>query len=463
MSRVLQVARREYVATAMTKGFIIGAFIVPAIFVAAIPLIIVLTMNAKAPAVAGELAVIDRSGAVVDGLQDRLIETLAEERDQQREAALSVQQQLGPEGAQPGQEAMAGAVLDAMLPDVNVSVLGLGPDADADAAKELLGVEAERTDPTRRIGVAVIDADAVERADGAERFGGYQLFVRPKMDDRIIGGIRRTIRDAIRERRIETAGWDRAELNALTTVVNHGTREVTVGGDERESMEELTQMLPMIFMVLLVTSVMVGGGYLLTTTVEEKSSRVVELLLSATTPMQLMTGKIIGQMGVGFTLLFIYSGLGIGALGVFKLLYILNPITVLLMFVFFLASYFMIASLMAAVGSAVNDMREAQSMQTPVMMLIIVPYVLWLPISRDPNSVLAVVLSFVPPISPFIMMMRVVSTDPPPVWQTALSIAVMAVGAYACAWFAAKIFRIGLLMYGKPPNFKTLIRWARMA
>jgi len=215
-------------------------------------------------------------------------------------------------------------------------------------------------------------------------------------------------------------------------------------------------------MILLVMSVMIGGQYLLTTTVEEKSSRVVEVLLSAVSPMQLMTGKVLGQMGVGLTLLVIYSGLGIVALVMFARQY-LDIAQIAYLFIFFVLAYFMIASLLAAVGSAVNDMREAQSLQTPVMMVVIVPYVLWMPISRDPNSMLATVLSFVPPISPFVMMMRVTSTSPPPMWQVAASIAVSIVGAYLCVWFAAKIFRIGLLMYGKPPNLKTLIKWVRMA
>jgi ABC-2 type transport system permease protein len=131
--------------------------------------------------------------------------------------------------------------------------------------------------------------------------------------------------------------------------------------------------------------------------------------------------------------------------------------------VFFFLAFFMIASGMAAIGSAVNEVREAQTLMTPVILTIMVPYLLWLPISRDPNSTLAVVLSFVPPISPFVMMLRITSTTPPPVWQIGLSILIGIGAVYVAIWAAAKIFRIGLLMYGKPPNLKTLVRWVRMA
>jgi ABC-2 type transport system permease protein len=89
--------------------------------------------------------------------------------------------------------------------------------------------------------------------------------------------------------------------------------------------------------------------------------------------------------------------------------------------------------------------------------------VLTLPISRNPDSTLAVVMSFVPPVNTFAMMLRLASSNPPPVWQTILSIAIGIAAAIAAIWFAAKVFRIGLLMHGKAPNMRTLVRWVRAA
>ena len=208
-------------------------------------------------------------------------------------------------------------------------------------------------------------------------------------------------------------------------------------------------------MAVLMVSVMVGGQYLLTTTVEEKSSRVVEVLLSALSPMQLMTGKIAGQLGVGLVILLIYGSIGGGALILFGLADLLGFMSLLYMVLFFLIAYVTVGALMAAIGSSVNDMREAQSLQGPVMISLVIPYMLWFPISRDPNSVFATVISFLPPVSPFVMMLRITSTEPPPTWQVLLSILVGLVGVYVIAvWAAAKIFRIGLLMFGKPPNLR---------
>jgi ABC-2 type transport system permease protein len=90
------------------------------------------------------------------------------------------------------------------------------------------------------------------------------------------------------------------------------------------------------------------------------------------------------------------------------------------------------------------------------------PWLLWMPILRDPNSALSTSLSFIPPVSNFVMLLRISSNTPPPVWQTALSIAVSVAGAWAAVWFASRVFRVGVLMSGKPPDFATLVRWARM-
>jgi ABC-2 type transport system permease protein len=131
--------------------------------------------------------------------------------------------------------------------------------------------------------------------------------------------------------------------------------------------------------------------------------------------------------------------------------------------VYFLIAFFMIASLMASIGSAVNDLREAQSLLGPVIIVLMIPMMLWLPILRNPNSVFAQVVSFVPPISPFVMVLRLAGSEPIPVWQIPASMVAGVLYSIGAAWGAAKVFRIGVLMYGKPPNLRTLIKWVRMA
>ncbi|MFI4881041.1 MAG: ABC transporter permease [Phycisphaerales bacterium JB064] len=458
MTRILHVAAREFASTVLTKGFLIGAVVVPAIIAVAIPVIIFIISQQKAPAVVGTVAIIDPTGEVAPRLAEYLSpQSIAERRG---EMARRVSEALpGMPTAPEGSMDQAMAMTQGELPQLTVEVLP--PDADFDDAKERIR-QAVKDDPASTIAVARIDPDAVMKDDAAEQFGAFALTHMPRLDERIVGEIKSGLRRGVLDARYEANGFEKSTIQALTTVNAERTTEVTEEG-ERESTSAMSFILPMVMMLLVLGAVFTGGQYLLTTTIEEKSNRVVEVLLSAVSPTQLMAGKILGQMLVGLAMLTIYSGVGISALVAFSLGDLISPLDLVWMFLFFLTGYGMIASLMAAAGAAVNDLREAQTFMTPIMMFMMIPYLMMLVIPRAPNSTLAVVLSFTPPINPFIMMLRIASNDPPPLWQILLSLLVAAIGAVVAVWLAGKIFRVGMLMFGKPPNFRTLIRWVRMA
>jgi ABC-type Na+ efflux pump permease subunit len=176
-----------------------------------------------------------------------------------------------------------------------------------------------------------------------------------------------------------------------------------------------------------------------------------------------MAGKLLGHMAISLVAMSLYLGLGFVMLSSFSLFGLLNFSLVAYLFIFFLLAFFTIGSIMMAAGAAVNDMREAQSLMMPVMLLLTSIWFLWFPVSRNPDSTLALVVSFLPPVNSFGMMLRLASSHPPPAWQVWLSIGFGLVGVFAAVWFAAKVFKIGLLMFGKPPNMATLIRWIRAA
>jgi ABC-type Na+ efflux pump permease subunit len=176
-----------------------------------------------------------------------------------------------------------------------------------------------------------------------------------------------------------------------------------------------------------------------------------------------MAGKILGQMAVSMLVLALYIVIGLGLLSSFAMLGLLDPLLIVYLILFFLVGYLFFASVFAAVGAAVNEMREAQSLMTPIMLALMTPWFFAAPIGRDPNSTFSVAMSLIPPVNSFAMMIRLASTTPPPFWQVALSIVIGLVSAFVATWFAAKIFKIGLLMHGKPPTLGTLVKWARMA
>ena len=457
--KVVEIAVREFIATVATKGFIIGVLVLPAVIGMLIVLMPML-MHEEPPKIEGEIAVIDPTGAVSSRLGDLLSpEALALRRAEQEakieEITGSGLGQLA--GANPATE----QIITSMLGEVPVlHTETLAATTDTESAKDPLR-EGSAIDGGR-LALVVVHSDAVTSADPEGQLGTYDLFVREKLDDRIVDEIQSAMRRAIVAARLTSSGMDPDRIRRLTEVPRVRSTTVTATG-EQETNEVLNLLVPGGFMILLLVSVFSGGQYIMTSTIEEKSSRVVEILLSAVSPMQLMTGKIIGQMGVGLLILAIYGSMGVAALLSFAFLGLIDPWLFLYLFIFFFLSYFVIAALMAAIGSAVNELSEAQSLMTPVMLTMMVPWLLWVPILRDPNSMFATVTSFLPPINTFVMLLRMTSTTPPPLWQVWLTIAVGAVSVYGALWFAAKVFRIGLLMYGKPPTLATLIRWVRLA
>lgn len=467
MKRTLYVAGREFVATVTTKGFVFGILVTPAL-IAGLIFLIPKYVTRTPPKVEGEVVVIDPTGAVSEKLAAYLApERFAERREKtKRDIEEATPEALRAQAkAAPGADAAMKRQIDSALgevPRLRVLVLPAGSDVEAQKAPLKTPLPKPGTGSLPRLAVLAVHLDAVKPAQGSDQLGTYDLFVRGKLDDRLVDDLHTGMREAIVSARLSGLGIDPARVKSLTTVPRPESRTVTAEG-ERTTNREMNMLLPAAFMILLLVSVMTSGQYLLTSTVEEKSNRVVEVLLSAVSAMELMTGKILGQMAVGFLVLVLYAGLGILAMVSFAALGLLDPLMLVYLFVFYVLAYFMFASMMAAIGSAVNEMREAQSMMMPVMMALMVPWILWLPLSREPNSMLAVSLSFIPPFSNFVMLLRMSSASPPPMWQPWVAIVIGVGGVFASLWFAAKVFRVGLLMYGKPPSFGTLVKWARMS
>lgn len=231
-----------------------------------------------------------------------------------------------------------------------------------------------------------------------------------------------------------------------------------------------------------------GGAFLLYFTVllyavavmrsvlEEKTSRVVEVVLSSMRPFELMMGKIVGVGAVGLTQIAVWVGAGalfsnvaapalrsarpeLAALG--GLANVLpGPGFAALFLLFFLSGYFIYAAMYAAVGAMTSSDQEAQQAQAPMVLLMIIPVMILPAVIADPDSLLSVVTSLVPFFAPVLMFARA-AAGAAPVWQVALSVALMAVTLIAVAWLAGRIYRVGILMTGKRPTLRELWRWVR--
>jgi ABC-2 type transport system permease protein len=229
--------------------------------------------------------------------------------------------------------------------------------------------------------------------------------------------------------------------------------------------------------------ILIYGSQVMMGVMEEKTNRIAEIIVSSVKPFQMMLGKIIGIGMVALTQFFLWiifvlviynvtkaSG-GAGAStanqlvgSVQQIFTTLNLPFILACFLFyFIGGFLFYSAIYGAIGSAVNeDIREAQSLAFPVTMLVIISIVLMTSASRDPNGPVAFWGSMIPFSSPLVMMARIPYGVPGtvPWWQLGLSMAILVAGFLFTTWFAAKIYRTGILMYGKKASWKELIKWA---
>jgi ABC-2 type transport system permease protein len=455
--RIGLVAGREFSAAVMNKGFVIGLLLMPAIF-AGLAAVFPRVINRQAQGVRGEVAVIDPTGQVVSALHGSLSkEAMARRRLDTAKRVL----ERTPAAFQAMAESSEAALQSAVGVPPELTIIDRPDDADLQTAKAWLTATAP-PGSLRHLALIVVQPDAITAANGRTDYGSYELYVPENLDDRLEGELYDALRDAIVSARIQAHKLDRQQVEAVMNVRRATSVTVTAGAERRTNVA-FNRALPWVFAGLLVFGVMIGGQTLLTQTIEEKSNRVVEVLLSAVSPLELMAGKILGQMAVSLLVLALYIAMGLFMLLSFAMIGLLDPLLVLYLLLFFLVSYLLFASAFAAVGAAVNEMREAQSLMTPLMLALMAPWLFAPVIGREPNSTFSIVMSFLPPVNTFAMMIRLASTAPPPAWQVAISLVVGVLAAAVATWFAAKVFKVGLLMHGKPPDMRTLMRWAKQA
>jgi ABC-2 type transport system permease protein len=458
VKKIWYIAAREFFATAGTRGFIIGILMIPLMmtfFATVVPRL----MAQSGPQVRGEVVLIDPTGLVGPELRTTIApEALVARR---LAAAQDLTKQAAPVARAMGQTALAGPDIAKLMGEVPALRLIERTPADLDKSKEWLSRKDAQT--PRHLAVIVIHPDAIVPAGDQATYGTYDFLQPTMLDATTDNTIKDSVRDAIVAARLRTENLDRRHIDSLVRVDTPVVHVITPQGNVEQAHPFLNNIIPFVLLIFLFIGTYTGGGSLLSTTVEEKFNRVMEVLLSAVSPLELMIGKILGQLAVSAVAMALYVGMGMLILSSFALLRLVEPILLLYLLIFFVTTYLTVGALMGAVGAAVNDLRDAQALLTPLNLIMILPYLLALPIVRNPDSSLSVVLSFVPPVNGFAMLLRLSSSSPPPLWEVGLSITVSLAAAVVALWFAAKIFRIALLIQGKPPNIRTFIRWAAAA
>jgi ABC-2 type transport system permease protein len=300
----------------------------------------------------------------------------------------------------------------------------------------------------------------------------FRFYGRNVGDMMAVETIERELRDAVVGLRLARSdlGIERDQLDGIMAPVRFETFQVSKGGETKrkgfiEAYFGTFAFVMILYMALLLYGVAVMRGIL-----EEKSNRIMEVLLGSLSPSQLMTGKIVGIGLVGLTQMAVYA-VTAGALRVYVMaqridaewtsaLDAFSLVRMAYFMVFFLLGYFMYTALFASVGAVCNSEQEAQNLQGPLIMCLVIPMVTTFFFVANPDSTIAVVVSLIPLFTPMVMFMRI-SVLTPPFWQIVLSVAIMLVTIWLFFRGAARVFRIGILMYGKRPSLPEIWRWAR--
>jgi ABC-2 type transport system permease protein len=228
----------------------------------------------------------------------------------------------------------------------------------------------------------------------------------------------------------------------------------------QESNVEQSIFLPMGMMMLMFMVVFLSAQPMLESVLEEKSQRIAEVLLGSANAFQLMVGKMIGGIGGSLTIVVTYAIGGCALAWYYEALQMI-PLRIVPWFIVYqILAVMLFGSIFMAVGAAVNQLKEAQSMLMPIWLLLMFPLFIWLQVVRDPTGSFATWISFIPPGTSLMMVLRMGSTAAVPLWQPLVGIVVMLAATLVCIFAAARIFRIGILAQGKAPKMSELIRWA---
>jgi ABC-2 type transport system permease protein len=284
------------------------------------------------------------------------------------------------------------------------------------------------------------------------------------------------VNQVVKAARGAQAGLDADQIAAMLRPVDIDAKHTTGTGEAKSATESF--MVGYLIAFILYMSIMLYGVNVMRSVVMEKTSRVVEIVVSATRPGGLMLGKVFGVGAVGLLQLGIWATVALlliqfhsqilGMLGVassgggLPALPDLALADLALVLVYFLLGYFLYAALFAGLGAMVNSEQEAQQVQTPVVMLLVVPIVCAQLVANDPRGTAAEVLTLIPFASPVLMPMRWLLGGASPL-DLALSLATLVAAIAGAVWLAARIYRIGILSYGKRPSLRELARWIRSA
>ncbi len=258
--------------------------------------------------------------------------------------------------------------------------------------------------------------------------------------------------------RAQELGLDSEDVDALLLPVQVKTFLTGRTGVE-EADFTVVYLRAVALVMILFFALLPTGQILMRSVIEEKTNRVIEVLLSSVTPRELMVGKILGLGAVGLTLLAAWCACGV-LLALRAGQFPIAPDQLGIFLLYFLPGFFLYAAIFASVGSVCSSERETHPFQTPISLTLAIPVFLGFAILQEPNHVIWHVASFFPLITPSLMLFRFVIRQPP-LWEIAATWITLVAATVGMMWAATRVFRVGILIYGKRPTIPEILRWVR--
>jgi len=429
LGKIFPIIKREFMTRVKTKGFIIGTAILPLLMV--VLLVVPVLLSTLKSEKKQDFVIIDYSNRVFEPLTEALTDTTEE-----------------------GEELYN-------LKEENMDMKDLEP-VTKELKKKILSDEIT--------GYMIIPKDVIQSSGERKEI---EFYAKNVSNFNLMRSLEGAVSGVVRTIRLEDSGLDPTLITQLTRRISLETYKISSSGEENKD-EGFTFGITYVLVMILYMANLLYGAAITRSVVEEKNTRVVEMIVSSVRPFQLMTGKILGVAAVGL-LQFLIWGAFMLLVSAFRMqvgqMFGANPadlmglpslpLSVIVFFVlFFVLGFLFFATMFAAVGAMVNSDQEAQQMQMPVIIFLIVPILIMVFIISNPDSTVAFVLSMIPFFSPIIMFMRV-AVLMPPAWEVALSIFILIMSIIGMIWIVSKIYRVGILMYGKRPSLPELIKWVR--
>jgi ABC-2 type transport system permease protein len=438
MKKFLTVVKREYMQRVRAKMFIVSTILLPAVMslFGIVPAII---LSIKTPPM--RVAVVDHTGRMYPQLRQALV---GDESDQNAQNA-----NVGDRATTPRRN-FARFVLE----EVDVTTRSMDQ-----VRTQLDGRLADRS----LEGYVILPPDFLTtgKAEFINRIAG-DVFSQQALQS--------AINRAVREQRLIDANVDTKTRQDLLKPVQLQWIKTGTGGQETSNSASFALVFGVGFVMYL--AILLYGQIILGAVIEEKETRIAEILFSSVRPFALLMGKLVGVSlvaltqltiwGVAFSVFALY-GVGILASSGMSANIPNIPFSHYIYFgLFFLLGYFIYATIYALVGSMVTTAQEGGQLAMPIILLLVVSFYLFWPVSHAPDSPFSFWVSMIPFSAPVAMLVRIV-TQTPPFWQIALSLAIGFSSVLLIMWLAARIYRVGMLMYGKRASIPEAIRWARQA